>query len=150
MSGWRSPHWATKHEGRCLVEEAEQFLTGTYVQSLLLQGTDIPEWAWVSLLAHTPQAELSGRMDDLPQAWQADPVTVLWLCAVALLAQEVLEVAESNGCTVGELQRALISEFETGRRREGSTQTMGPSRFIQEVRSTLSRSHGRQASTGGK
>ncbi len=143
MSGWMSARWVTKHEGRCLVEEAEQFLTGTYVQSLLLQGMAIPEWAWVSLLAHTPEAQLSGRVDDLPPAWHADPVTVLWQCAVALLAQEVLATAESNGCTVGELQRGLISEFETGRRREGSTQTMGPSRFIQEVRSTLSRSHGR-------
>ncbi len=69
----------------------------------------------------------------------ADTVSLLWQGAVALLVQEIVQTSAQVGCTVGDVQEALVVELETGTGTAAAALDAGPGRFIQEVCSVLVR-----------
>jgi len=130
-------------QGRQLVRECESFLSGQYPSFLQTRGLPVPEWAWLSLLVHAPTDALVDQVAGGPARQYRDHLNVLWRGAVALLAQELVIVAERAGCSVGELQRDVLLRVELGwdRTPSGAPGT-GPSRVVEEVRQALSRYRG--------
>jgi len=131
--------WRPSSVGELLVDEAEQFLSGDYVRNLLALSLPVPAWAWLGFLAHSPEDELEARAHELLAMGRVDRDLLLWQGAVALLVEEIVHTSQQVGCTVGDVQEALVVELEA---RAGSVASMmgqEPSRFIQEVCSVLVR-----------
>jgi len=143
-SPWeRSRDRRLESQARQLVNECESFLVGRYPSVLRAQGLPVPEWAWLSMLAHAPVDRLVTQNAGVRRRQIGDHLTVLWLGAVALLAQELVMVADRTGCSVEELQHAVILNVELNWRRPlFGASVMGPSRFVEEVRQALSRFRG--------
>lgn len=137
LKRWRPVRRRSTTEERRFVEEAELFLRGEYAEHLLDEGCTVPEWAWLSLLTHTPGDILAERVAGLLTSGKSDGVAVLWQAAVSLLAQEMVNTAERRDCSIASLQRALTVELETGGGPSPTVAIMGPVRFIQDVRSVL-------------
>ncbi|MGA2835852.1 MAG: hypothetical protein ABSF84_04585 [Acidimicrobiales bacterium] len=126
-------------QGRQLVEECESFLTGRYPRLLLSQGDPVPNWAWLSALAHAPAGELDAGIREEMAAPGGDHMTATWEGALELLVGELFMTAERAGTTVDRLQRALIAEVELKGPWAESGAVLGPSRCVQDVRRVLCR-----------
>jgi len=131
------PRWRSTVEERILIEEVEHFLSGGLAADLLAIGVPVPAWAWLGFLAHTPEDELEVRAEAVFTMGPADAASLLWQGAVALLVQEIVDTSKQSGCTVGDLQRALMVELEARPGRGALTVDPGTGRFIQEVCSVL-------------
>ncbi len=127
-------------EGRRLVGECESFLSGRYPELLLSEGSRVPDWAWMSALAHAPVEALAADTRQALTAPGRDRMTVLWEGALELLAGELMMTAERAGTTVERIQRALVAEVELkGPWAESGAVTLGPTRCVQDVRRVLCR-----------
>ena len=138
----RWSRWRPTAVGQLLVDETEQFLSGGYAGNLLAFGAPVPAWAWLGLLAHTPEDELEARAEAVLDMGRTDTASLLWQGAVALLVQEIVHTSKQIGCTVGDLQEALVVELEARTGSVASTMDLEPSRFIQDVCSVLARCRG--------
>jgi hypothetical protein len=136
----RRAWWRKSHEEPTVASEAELSLKGEYALDRLHRGDLVPEWAWLGLLALTPEDQLAERAAKLLAPIHADTITMLWQRAVAHLAEELVNAAEHSGCTVASLQQALVIEFRN--RPEPVVYVPGPSRFIRDVRFVLTRCQG--------
>lgn len=131
--------WPPTGEEHILADEAERFLSGGLAGDLLALGAPVPAWAWLGFLAHTPEDELEVRAGEVLALGRADTVSLLWQGAVALLVEEIVHTSERSGCTVGDLQEALVVELGAGTGTAAAVLELGPSRFIDEVCSVLVR-----------
>jgi len=139
----RSKGHYLKSQGRRLVAECESFLVGEFPSVLEDEGLPVPEWAWLSMLAHAPADRLVRPMDGETRGRFRGHLNVVWLRAVALLAQELVMVADRTGCTVEELQHDVLLDVELRWERPlPGTPEMGPSRFVEEVRNAIHRFRG--------
>jgi len=139
----RSKGHYLKSQGRQLVVECGSFLVGELPSVLEDEGLPVPEWAWLSMLAHAPADRLVRPMDGGNRGRVRGHLNVVWLRAVALLAQELFMVADRMGCTVEELQHDVLLDVELNWERPlPGTPEMGPSRFVEEVRNALHRFRG--------
>jgi len=138
-----SPSHRSKNRGiearaRRLVGECESFLLGGYPGVLQADGRPVPEWAWLSALAHAPADSLQARAGRDHARPPADHPTALWQDALDLLALELITTAERSGSSVEELQRALIAEVELQRPwAESGAPMLGPHRLVRDVRQVL-------------
>lgn len=124
-------------EAGALVYECESFLDGRYASELDAQHLSVPEWAWLSVLAHSPAKRLvlwarstdGGGRDRLG-------CTDEWRQAVAVLAGKLLTTAAATGATVEDLQRSSLValELDPSQDRAGASD---PSRFVGEVLTAL-------------
>jgi hypothetical protein len=110
----RWSRWRPTAVGQLLVDETEQFLSGGYAGNLLAIGAPVPAWAWLGLLAHTPEDELEARAEAVLDMGRNDTASVLWQGAVALLVEEIVHTSKQIGCTVGDLQEAWLSSWRPG------------------------------------
>jgi hypothetical protein len=139
----RSKGHYLKSQGRQLVAECESFLVGELPAVFEDEGLPVPEWAWLSMLAHAPSDGLVRPMDGGTTGRFRGQLNVVWLRAVDLLAQELIMVADRTGCTVEELQHDVLLDVELNwERPRPGTPAMGPSRFVEEVRNALHRFRG--------
>ncbi len=130
-------------QARQLVRESQSFLMGRYPDVLRAQGLPVPGWAWLSMLVHTPPDVLVAQAAEGKACGPTDHVTVLWQGALALLARELITLADRTGLSVEHLQHALI--FDEGLERAWpvfDASVIGPSRFVQDVRQVLCRFRG--------
>ncbi len=143
-SPWeRSRDYFVKTQARQLVGECESFLVGEYPILLQHRGLPIPEWAWLSVLAHAPADVLVQHARGGSRERFRGHLHAVWLGAVALLAQELVIVAERAGCSVEDLQHDVLLEVElTWARSAPGPSGLGPSRFVGEVRQALHRFRG--------
>ncbi len=126
--------------GRQLVDECESFLEGRYPTILQAEGLVVPDWAWLSMLAHAPMESLAARAAGVHSRRGADRLNVLWEGALSLLSQELFLMAERTGTPVEDLQHTLVTEVELNPGRTPSTSpTLGPSHLVEEVREALGR-----------
>ena len=129
-----------RSQGRELVEECESFLAGQYPSVLQARGDPVPEWAWLSLLAHAPADVLIDQAMGGPPRQYRDRLNLIWLGAVALLTQELVMQADRTGCSVEEVQHSVLLRLELSWARPWSATSMvGPSRFVEEVRQAIDR-----------
>ncbi len=143
-SPWeRSRGHHVKAQARHLVEECESFLVGEYPSLLERRGLPIPEWAWMSVLAHAPGDVLVRHAHGESRERSRAHLHAIWLGAVALLAHELVMVAERTDSTVEELQHDVMLRVELDWERPApGGSTVGPSRFVDEVRQALHRFRG--------
>ncbi len=129
-----------KSQARQLVGECESFLAGDLPSALQNRGLPVPEWAWLSMLAHAPTEVVVRYATGGPGGRFRGHLNSVWLGAVALLAREVVIVAGRTGCSVEELQHEVFLDLELNWRRvmSGGPAT-GPRRFVDEVRKALHR-----------
>ena len=139
---WRSTHkWKERLEAtraHQLIRECECFLTGRYAFMRHSQGLSVPDWAWLSVLAHAPAQQLVTYAAQVERKRVRTRTPLQWQGVVALLAQELLITAEITGCSVEELQRSVLlgMELECSRPRVGLTAT-DPRRMFAEVQRAL-------------
>lgn len=139
----RSNNRRVETQARQLVRDCESFLLGRYPWVLQAKGCPVPEWAWLSALIHAPADSLMAQAEREQAGPCPDHMTVLWQGALDLLAQELMTTADHTGCSVEELQRALIFNVELNpTRRAVGALVLGPSRFVQDVRQVLGRFRG--------
>jgi hypothetical protein len=134
-----------KSQGRELVAECEGFLAGELPCVYLRRGIWVPEWAWLSMLAHASPEQLARYAEVGPRQRPYGNLELVWSKAVALLAHELLVASDRTGVGVGVLQHAVLVDMELRRDRpERVTWAEGPSRFVDEVRYALDRFRRRQ------
>jgi len=139
----RSRSRRIQSQGRELVEECESFLAGRYPSVLQARGDPVPEWAWLSMLAHAPTDVLIDDAMSGPSRQYRDRMNLLWLGAVALLTQELVMQANRTGCSVEEFQHSVLLRLELSWARPWSATSMvGPSQFVEEVRQAIDQFRG--------
>jgi hypothetical protein len=139
----RSRSRRIRSQSRVLVEECEAFLAGQYPSVLQARGIPVPEWAWLSLLAHAPADVVLDHATSGPRRNYRDRLNLIWSGAVALLTKELVLQAKRTGCSVEELQHAVLLPLELRWDRPWSApSTIGPSRFVEEVRQALNQFRG--------
>jgi len=132
-----------RSQGRELVEECESFLTGQYPCVLQARGVPVPEWAWLSLLAHAPADVLIDHAMGGPPRQHRDRLNLIWSGAVRLLTQELVSQADRTGCSVEEFQHSVLLRLELSWARPWSATSMaGPSQFVEEVRQAIDQFRG--------
>ncbi len=139
----RSRSRRIRSQSRELIEDCEGFLTGQYPSLLQDRGIPVPEWAWLSLLAHAHVDVLLDHATRGPRRDYRNRLNLIWLGAVALLTEELVLQAKRTGCSVEELQHAVLLPLELRWDRPWSAaSTIGPSRFVEDVRQALNQFRG--------
>ncbi len=132
-----------KSQARQLVGECESFLVGELPSVLQHRGLPVPDWAWLSVLAHAPTDVVAGHASGGSRGRFRGHLNAVWLGAVALLAQELIMVADRTGCSVEDLQHDVLLNVELSWERPMPGESVvGPSRFVEEVRRALHRFRG--------
>jgi len=107
------------HSGARLTREIEAFLSGSSGEWFTARGRDVPTWAYVNQVAHA-EPELLWQL----AAWEPARETCLaiqpdgrvdgltWRGAVAVLASEILELGESDPCSIRRIQLNRLQPLE--------------------------------------
>jgi hypothetical protein len=136
----RSKGLHVKAQARQLMRETESFLAGDFPCVLHQRGLPVPEWAWLSMLAHAPSDELVRYADGESKGRFRGRVNAIWLGALALLAQELVMVADQTGRSIEELQHDVILAMELNWERPWTgLSSRGPSQLVEDVRQALDR-----------
>ncbi len=93
-----------------LVKECEAFLSGHLPERWTRAHRPVPDWAWLSIIAHGSEAQLAfleeDEVDGLVSMEQA------WRYALKLVAGAVLAAAEMSGRTLEDIQREVLVPLE--------------------------------------
>jgi hypothetical protein len=95
-----------------LAEEAEQFLTGRYLDLAFATAQDVPAWVWVSTLAHGNRDDLARSEHWLDQHRGLRPQYDAWGRIVQMLSRQIRETIETVGCSLQEVQRDVLVPTE--------------------------------------
>ena len=102
---------ALSAQGTVLARECEDFLSGSLAKDLILARGNVPDWAWLSVLAHASESELRNwAEDDYSQGLLSTYDT--WRFAESSTACAVLSASETWCCSVEEIQRRLLVPLE--------------------------------------
>ena len=111
MKQWRQRATGDEGDAARLVEEAEQFLTGRYLETAVATLPEVPAAIWLSVLAH-------GDATMLRHATRASDAGVLvrpdfdtWFRVLEHLARVVEELVES-GMSLEHLQSEVLVPLE--------------------------------------
>lgn len=88
-----------------MVEECEAFFAGTFVELCEERATPVPAWAWMNLLAHGTEDQLSVGITQHPSAGR-------WRHARAFLAGELLDVTDGGRPRLPEFQHDVLVPLE--------------------------------------
>jgi hypothetical protein len=94
-----------------LTSECEDFLRGSYLESLCEEGREVPYWAWLSALAYRPVGELKAVLDDR-RRWSRRPELLPWWHALRAIAEEIDEAAARVGVAPAALQETVLVRFQ--------------------------------------
>jgi hypothetical protein len=111
-----------------LVRDAAQFLTGTYALDLHARRRAVPDWAWMSGLAHAPEPLLTtwALARESEAAWRG--TVDRWELAVSLLARELMTTAAVTRTRVEEVQRVFLDL--SGSNADGHRGRLTPDRLV--------------------
>jgi len=122
-----------------LAAEAEAFLAGRVRDVLREQMEPVPAWAAVNVLAH-------GDLDTLHRlvagVASGEPSLDMWAEPLAVLATQILVLADEEPASLGELQRQVLVPFEARLLARHETR-ISPSQLVVSCRAAL-RHHRRQ------
>jgi hypothetical protein len=138
---WR---WRMTHEKRAgneyspagaqLLEECEAFLAGRYLDRLDADSSDIPGWAWLSVLAHSSPDAVAKLMDDRVN-WASRPELLPWRHALRSISGNHLNASSEASTSVLTLQRAVLVPLEL----LPNATHLGPAALARAVSLALSR-----------
>jgi len=132
--------WTTRNrawEGE-FVAECEAFLSGHYAQCLAEENRPVPVWAWLNVLAHGSDDDITALTTGEPPSQRSQSASV-WQQALAFLAQELTSQATRRNCSLAELQRSTLVPLElelAGRQTSGAGE---PAQLVARVLSALAR-----------
>jgi hypothetical protein len=109
----RVPASAPRREARAgerLAQEVEAFLGGSSKEWLLTRGRDVPAWAYLNQVTHAEPDVLRELAASAPEA-TGDGLS--WRAAVALLAQEILEIGGSDSVSIRRIQIDQLVTLES-------------------------------------
>jgi hypothetical protein len=103
-----------------LAREAEAFLSGSSAELFLARGRDVPTWAYVNQVAHA-DPDVLYELAAWEPAWGAGPTrppvdrvgSLSWRGAVAVLADEVLQLGRCDPRAVRRIQRDRLLPLES-------------------------------------
>ena len=106
--------------GARLAREGEAFLSGSSAELFLARGRDVPTWAYVNQVAHA-DPDLLCQLAAWEPAWEAGPTrppggrvgSLSWRGAVAVLANEVLQLGECDPGAVRRIQLDRLLPLES-------------------------------------
>jgi hypothetical protein len=133
---------------RDVVNDSEAFLLGHLAERFMQQGSDIPAWAWLNLLAHATYDELRSEVT-------AEPMEHLgvrnWQRLRAYLATEVLAIADGPG-TLLALQESVLRSLELEVAASSEAKWWIPSEVASHVNAALAarRPFGHTTGPGGR
>jgi len=132
--------WTTRNRAweQEFVAECEAFLSGHYAQWLAEENRPVPVWAWLNVVAHGSDDDLTSLATGEPPGQHAQGASV-WQQALAFLAQELISQATRRNCSLADLQRSTLVPLElelAGRRASGAGE---PAQLVAGVLSALAR-----------
>lgn len=105
--------------GARLAREVESFLSGSSAEWFVGQGREVPTWAYVNQVAHT-EPDLLWQLAAWEPALEAGAPrppgrsgNLSWWGAVAVLANEILEVGGSDPATIRRIQLERLLPLES-------------------------------------
>jgi hypothetical protein len=117
------------HEDPDVVAESEALLSGSWAAAYEQDGSSVPTWAWLNLMAHCPDDELDQRVAAIRDQ--------RWRNALAYLACEVRAAGKEQGRTVDEVQRSMLTPLELRMMERRPKEVGSPSALVVEVTRAL-------------
>ena len=105
---WRTRNRAWEEE---FVAECEVFLSGHYAQWLAEENRTVPVWAWLNVLAHGSDDDITALATGEPPSRRSQSACV-WQQALAFLAQELTSQATRRGYSLADIQRSTLVPLE--------------------------------------
>jgi hypothetical protein len=124
---------STRKGKRELVRETEAYLSGCYAEYLDARNLVVPDWAWLSVLAHGSLEQLRWLTVRSPDVRPTR--TALGWQAVAFLAGEIVCQIDDDR-SLDELRRAVLLPLELTWRSVDTT-AKDPVRFVRMVLDAL-------------
>jgi hypothetical protein len=121
-------------DSTALVNECQAFLDGGIVEQFIRSEIEIPAWAWINLLAHGEESQLSNP--PMPRHDRRGEDVTRWCDARAYLAHEVLRRARHVG-SLRAVQRRVIVPLELMLAAEPSVCTWLPSQLVRTTLAAL-------------
>lgn len=100
-----------RRRGRELVQECDVYLSGHYADYLETHHRPIPDWAWLSVLAHAHPEQLRALVTEVSHGGGRPARTTVWWQAIGFLAGEILSRQDSDQI-LEELRRAVLVPLE--------------------------------------
>jgi hypothetical protein len=101
-----------------LVQECGVYLSGHYAEYMENRNRPVPDWAWLSILAHASPEQLRILATETA-GWDARRTrTAVWWQAVGFLAGEILSQQDDDH-NLDELRRSVLLPLELKRLTEG-------------------------------
>jgi len=130
--------WTTRSRSweRELVAECEAFLCGHYAQYLRNENRPVPVWAWLNVLAHGSEEDITAvAASDPPRRTSSN--TAVWNQALAFLAQELMSQATVRGRPLADLQRSTLVPLELELAGLRAPPSVEPAKVVSSVLSAL-------------
>jgi hypothetical protein len=86
-------------------------LSGHYANYLETKNRTVPDWAWLSVLAHGSPEQLRSLVTETPLSGSARAGSAVWWQAVVFLAGEIL-AHQDDDRGLDELRRAVLVPLE--------------------------------------
>ena len=99
-------------------------------------GSAIPGWAWLNVLAHGTEDQITSLADPSSSRHDAH-FGADWQSVLALLAVETLGLARTTGRPVAEIQRSILVEVELALAGEGRKRWLGPNEVVGRTMAAL-------------
>jgi len=106
----RNADKGTGRRGKDLAEESAAFLSGRYAEYLEIRHRPVPDWAWLSVLAHGSRQQLRALVDENVYGRGTRTTTTAWWQAVGFLAGEILFQRDEGD--LDELRRSVLVPLE--------------------------------------
>ena len=117
--------------------ECEAFLQGAYVEYLDSDGSIIPTWAWLNVLAHGTEDQIRSLATGTASQYEAAARGTEWHSIVSLLAVETLGQARATGRSVSEIQQSILVDVELALAREGHKRWLRPGEVVGRTMAAL-------------
>jgi hypothetical protein len=101
----------SRRRGSDLVRESEVFLSGDYAEYLETRSENVPNWAWLSVLAHGTPGQLRSLADQNTISARAGLRTSVWWQALAFLAGEIVSQRDDDQ-DLDQLRRSVLVPLE--------------------------------------
>jgi hypothetical protein len=116
--GLRKCDRGSRTRGRDLIRECEVYLSGHYAEYLETRNENVPNWAWLNVLAHGGPEQLRSLVHENSLYGRGGMRTSVWWQAVAFLAGEILSQQDDDG-GLDELRRSVLVPLELNGLAEG-------------------------------
>jgi len=127
----RTPAPVTPKEAAEMVRGCESFLGGRLLETLSGDSEPIPEWAWISVLAHAPEEYLADCASrGLPPHAEDRGIWSRTLCVLSAL---LLDHAARTGKPLGQLQHDIVLPIEL----QAHVRPIAPSTCVRLLTSAL-------------